>query len=139
MTSEADIAIDIDVAIETAIGSGEYTALLEVTDIELPDAEAEEHDVTHMKSPNRTREFKPGLVDPGEISIKINWKAGNATDVELNSLKTSREVRGIKITFPDASVWTFSAFVKGYKREVPLGDTKTATVKLRLTGSTAIA
>ena len=139
--SGADIGIDIDVAIETAALTGVFVDLIEVTNIELPEMTTDEVEVTHMKSPNRTREFISGLKDPGEMTLELNWIEGNATDIELNSLKASGETRGIKITFPGVggAVWSFSGYVKGYKPEASIGAAKKATVTIRVTGSVAIA
>ena len=135
--SDAVIGYDIEFAIDDGTGIN-FVPLIEVTSIDLPESNTDEVEVTHMKSPNRTKEFIAGLTDPGECSVTINWIQGNATDVELNALKVSGEIRAMKITFEGGTTWTFSGYVKGYKPDAPLGDDMTAVASIRVTGSTAI-
>lgn len=137
--SDADIGYDIGFEIEDAVGSGVFVPLIEVTNIDLPDEQTDEVEVTHMKSPGGMKEFIGGLTDPGECSVEINWIQGNATDVELTSLKASKEKRAMRIVFPGGTKWTFQGFIKGYKPTVPLGDKKQAQATIRVTGSTAIS
>ena len=136
--SDAAIGYDIEVAIEDAIGSAIFVDLLEVESLDLPESNTDEVEVTHMKSPNRTKEFIAGLIDPGDFSVTTNWIQGNATDVELNSLKVSGEKRAIRITFEGGEIWTFTGYVKGYKPDAPIGDKMMAVADFRVTGSTAI-
>jgi len=135
--SDAVVGYNIDFAIDDGTGLN-FVSLLEVTSIDLPESNTDEVEVTHMKSPNRTKEFIAGLTDPGECSVEVNWIQGNATDVELNALKVSGEVRAMQITFEGGTTWTFDGYVKGYKPTAPLGDELKATASIRVTGSTAI-
>lgn len=135
--SDAVIGYDIDFAIDDGTGLN-FVSLIEVTSIDLPESNTDEVEVTHMKSPNRTKEFIAGLIDPGECSVETNWIQGNATDVELNALKVSGEKRAMKITFEGGATWEFTGYVKGYKPATPIGDEMKATASIRVTGSTTI-
>jgi hypothetical protein len=70
-----------------------YFEIGEVINVTPGEATADRIDATHMQSPNRRREYIPGLIDNGEASFEINWIPGNPTDVLLGELFESREVR----------------------------------------------
>lgn len=91
-------------------------------------------DVTHNQSPNRTREFIAGLIDPGESSFEMNFVPGSASDQILLALKTAGTVVNCKILFPNLTYWEFSAFVRGYEISSTTEDRMTATVTLRVSG-----
>jgi hypothetical protein len=117
-------------------GGTTWTELAEVYDITPPTDEVDEIDATHMQSPNRTREFIPGLIDPGEASFEMNFIPGSDSDELIRDLKTSGERVRCRITFPNGVEWEFSAWVKGYEPAIPTDDKMTATVTWRVTSPT---
>jgi hypothetical protein len=110
-----------------------WTALDLVGDLELPDEQVDEIEVSHMQSPNGRKQFIPGMTDSGEVSVPLNYVPGNATDVLLQSLRASREEVLIEFTIgEDGTPETYSGFLKGYSRTAPVNDKATATVTFRL-------
>jgi hypothetical protein len=116
--------------------------LSEVRDVSFPQDEADEHEVTHLKSPNRRKEFIQGLIDGGEMTATLNYDPGGATDLLLTAAKTTGTTRKIKIVIPDtsgtgAADWNFvtSAFVKRYAPDSMEANAPiTATAVFRVTG-----
>lgn len=135
MTTNAAIGYGSAFAVESAAGSASYTPLAEVTDITPPSESVDVIDVTHMASPDSTREFIQGLMDPGEVSLEMNFDPGGSTDDFIRAWRSSRETRSCKITFPNSAVWTFSAFVTGYEPQIPLDGKMTATLTCKVTSS----
>lgn len=126
-----------DTAVKFSDGTA-LTALAEVFNVTVPDSQADEVDVTHYKSPGRSREFIAGMIDHGEIEIDMNYIAGSATDVLLTAAKAAGDARAFEITVPNGGTgWKFAgtAFVKSYTKEVPLDDKMTAKAVLRVTGA----
>lgn len=113
-----------------------WIELAEVMEITPPNDTVDEVDATHMQSPNRTREFIPGLIDPGEASFEQNFVPGSASDLLIAEIKTAGERVKCRITFPNGVTWKFSAWVSGYEPAVPTDDKMTSTVTWRVTGST---
>ena len=67
-----------------------YTAVTEFKSAGLPTNGVEKVDRTHMSSPNRTREYTPGLGEPNDVEFVFNF---NSTDYEaLLTLQTNRTV-----------------------------------------------
>jgi len=120
-------------------GSSTFDAIAEVIEISPPNQQADDVDVTHMASPGQTREFIQGLIDPGEMSITINWVPSDATDVIIQALKTSGATRQMRITWPNNVKWTFSGFIKGFEPSSPIDDRMTATITVRVSGNTTIS
>lgn len=137
--SNADIGYGSKMYVETADSPNQsppdYHELSEVTNITPPNFETDDVDVTHMQSPNRTREFVAGLVDPGEASFEMNWVPGSETDTILLDLKTAGTTVSWKILFPDGiNYWEFSGYVKGYEPTLETEDKMTATCTIRVAG-----
>lgn len=113
-------------------------ALAEVFNVTVPDAQADEVDVTHYKSPGRSREFIPGMIDNGEIEIDMNYVPGSVTDLLLTDAKAAADVRAFEITIPNGGTgWKFAgtAFCKSYTKEIPIDDKMTAKAILRVSGA----
>jgi hypothetical protein len=113
-----------------------WLALAEVFDITPPNDTVDEVDATHMQSPNRTREFTPGLIDPGEASFEMNFVPGSASDLLIAEIKAGGERVKCRVTYPNGVTWKFSGWVSGYEPAVPTDDKMTATVTWRVTGPT---
>lgn len=113
-----------------------WTELAEVFDITPPNDTVDEVDATHMRSPDRTREFIPGLIDPGEASFEMNFIPGSASDVKIRTLKVSGARVRCRITFPNGVVWKFTGWISGYEPAVPTDDRMTSTVTWRVSGPT---
>lgn len=116
--------------------------LVEVRDVSFPQDEADEHEVTHLKSPGRRKEFIQGLIDGGEMTATLNYDPGGATDLLLTGAKDTGTTRKIKIVIPDtsgtgAADWNMvtSVFVKRYAPDTMEANAPiTATAVFRVTG-----
>lgn len=113
-----------------------WTELGEVFDVTPPNDTVDEVDATHMQSPGRTREFIPGLIDPGEASFEQNFIPGSPSDLKIRALKVAGTRVKCRITYPNAVTWTFTGWVSGYEPAVPNEDKMTASVTWRVSGST---
>lgn len=108
--------------------------IAECSNITPPNFETDDVDVTHMQSPNRTREFIAGLTDPGEASFEINWVPSSATDILLLGLKTSGATVTWKFQWPNGTYWEFPGYVKGFEPSAATEDKMTATITIRVGG-----
>jgi hypothetical protein len=115
-----------------------YQTLAEVYNVTPPSSTVDQVDVTHMQSPNRYREFVDGLIDPGECSFEMNYVPGSPSDILLLAILATpvgqSRTRGIKITYPNGKIDTFSGNLATYEPTLPTDDKMTATVTFRVTG-----
>lgn len=126
--------------VETAAGSGVFTTLAEVTNITAPNAQVDQVDVTHLTSPNRAKEFKAGLADYGDMTVKLNHIPQSATDIFILAWRTAGDTRSCKITYPNGHTQTFPGFVKGYQIEdFEASAALKSTLSVRVAGAVADA
>lgn len=126
-----------EIATSGASPTGSFVSLGEIFNIKPPSANVDMIDVTHMQSPNRTREFISGLIDTGECSFEMNYIPGSAGDLELweileLAVGVSRR-RNCRIRYPNTVAHSFSAELQTYEPNVPTDDKMTATVTFKVT------
>ena len=137
MTTNADIGYDTVLAIETS--AGVFTALAEVFEVTPPEIAIDQVEVTHFKSPGRSREYIPALSDNGTAAASMNYVPNSATDQLLDGLVGTGDVKTIRITYPNGATVTFSGFVSGYSKAIPVADRMTAEVQFKVTGAITLA
>ena len=124
-----------------AVGDGGspevFTAFAEVVTITPPQLVRDTVDATHMASPEKWREFVPGLRDGGEVSLEMNFIPGGPGEDAILIAFQDETAGNWKITFPNAHSWTFAAFCTGFESEVPLDDKMSATATFKVTGKPA--
>lgn len=119
------------------------TTVAGVTNIGGPGLTLETIDVTNHSSASAWREFVGGLKDGGEISVDIVFDPVDATHRNASGgllfLLTTRASGSFSITFPQATVWSFTAFVTSFEPSGAVADGLTASVTLKITGAPTLA
>jgi len=115
------------------------TELSEVVSFTLPNGETEQLDATHLKSPNRRREFIAGMIDDGELTVVLNYVPGSVTDLLIMQAFTEGDTRDYMAVVPRATTdWeiTGTAYVSGVDRgEIAADGVMRVTVTFRLSGA----
>lgn len=115
------------------------TKVAELTSVGLPNPQVAEVEATHFESPDRSREYIPGLKDNGEIAFGINWLPGSVTDELINSALNDDQARDMEVRVPGTGdtkqVFAFAGIVRGYEKAIPIDDRMTATVTVRVSGA----
>ena len=117
----------------------QFTTIAEVGDIAGPGFSVDTNDVTSHDSPGAMREFKAGLIDPGELSFPINFQPTNATHdavTGLLSVMSDRAVTNFKLIFPDtgATEAAFAALVTKFDVKEPVAGIISADLTLKISG-----
>lgn len=113
-----------------------YTYIDEVRDFTLPNESTGTEDVTHMQSPNRTREFIDTLSDPGEISWDMNLVVGSASDLYLIGAKGKRQVW--RYTFPSGHQFIGIGVRTAYEKTAPVEGRMASTVTFKISGEPSL-
>ena len=140
--TEALIGYGSEFHLDDDAGTPVLTELGEILSVTPPNPQVEDVEATHMKSPNRRREYIAGLIEDGEGEFQMNYVAGSATDTLLQTALSDGVTRNYKIVLPDdATNWeiTGTCIVKRYERAVPIDDRMTATLTVRFTGASTEA
>lgn len=117
------------------------TELKQVVSFGLPEDETDEVEVTHLKSPQKRREFIAGLTDGGEVEVVLNYRPGSDTDALIRAARAAGNARAVRFIIPDEDGtpgWQVdtTAIVRRYARgEVAAEDKIEATMTLRITGA----
>jgi len=100
-------------------------------------------DVTTHQSSNNYREFIPGLLDSGEITIEGQFDYTDTTgQVAMVTDANARTSRTSVITFPAASgsTWTFTGYISKIKvGDAPIDNKLPFTASIKATGKPTFA
>ena len=97
--------------------------------------EADEVDVTPLKTDGGYKEFIQGLKDTGTLTISGFKEAADQGQARLRELHASGAVTAFRIAYPDHSAATFRAFVKKFNfAEAAVSGALSWTVDLRVSG-----
>lgn len=113
-----------------------YTVISEVLDVTIEETITETK-VTHLTSPNRTHEYKPGFIEPGTATFTANYVPGASGN--YNVLVGLRGTAGVfwKITDPDGGVSDFQGHISRVAKRTPDDDRITVEASIKLAGNVA--
>ncbi|XUU60642.1 phage tail tube protein [Erythrobacter sp. HA6-11] len=116
-------------------------AIERIDSLSPPEDIADEHEVTSLESPNRYKEYIPGMIDAGEITIEV-WHVPNSTTDQLfRAAKAAADTRPWKIVYPAADgmplrEYNGQGFVRSYLTQpVTPNQPMKATAVIRVSGS----
>lgn len=115
-----------------------YTTVAQVTNIGGPGMSLDTIDVTDHQSTGAWEEVVAGILRSGEVSMDLNFDPALATHANASGgllyEMVQRTSKAYRITFPDASVWTFEAYVTAFNPSADHAGKLSASVTLKLTG-----
>lgn len=131
--AETEVTIGYSSTYEISTNGGStWVEVDEITNISPPAFSSDTPDATHMKSPNRTREFISGLIDAGEASMTINYIPGSDSDVLLKGLQVAGTRFAARETYPNGVTSTYTGLVSGLTAAVPLDDKMSMDVTIKV-------
>jgi hypothetical protein len=139
-TQEASIGWGGEAWLSTDATTANLAELVQVVSFSLPSDTGERVETTHLKSPNRRREYTSGLIDGGEIELTLNFRPGSDTDQAIEDAVTDGDERAVRLNVPELGTpaWTydFVGVVTGYdKGEVTADGKMEATVTIAVSGA----
>lgn len=138
VASEVDIAYDWEMWIgRTVAAVTTWTQVFGFEELPFPQQVPEDIDVTHMQSPGRTRETKPGLLPVADVSLTKQYWATNAGDVLLETLATltatgTAEDVLFEFHILGAARRTYRGYVNSFDPTGTVGDKAMANVNLKI-------
>lgn len=114
--------------------------IVEQININGPDGETEEIEVTSLNSPGAAREFILGLIDEGRVTSEGNFLPSDTEHQYLETVRKARTLETFKIVLPDTGAATidFTARVAGAPISIAQGSQVLRTWNLRLSGQITI-
>lgn len=113
-----------------------WDSIAEVVSVTPPSLTRDAIDATHSESPEKWREFIPGLRDGGEVTLEVNFIPGGLGTAAILATFNSDDRINARIQFPDSPVttWQFTAFITAFNPEAPFDDKMSASVTFKLSG-----
>lgn len=133
------LAVNIDTTGKTiTAGSGTatpvaFTQIANIKDFSGFDGSASEIDVTNLSS--AAKEFRLGLVDPGQFTINIDYDPTNPGHIALRARQVSGVLSNFQLTLPNLSVITFSGYVKKFSLAGGVDAVAKTAVDIRISGA----
>lgn len=110
-----------------------FTNIANLKDFSGFDGSASELEVTNLDSV--AKEFKLGLTDPGAFSINIDYDSANAGHIALRARQVSGVLCNFKLTLPNATVITFTGFIKKFSLAGGVDAIAKTSVDIRISGA----
>ena len=119
------------------------TTIANVTNIGGPGLGLDTEDVTSLDQATAWEEHVATILRSGEISLDLVFDPSHATHKDAtNGLLNDMKIRTsttYSITFPNAVVWSFTAYVTGFEPSAPVDGALTVACKLKITGAPTLA
>lgn len=137
---EAQSEVDIGYGTVIRVGRGgtpTWTQIMGAETASVPSQPPEDIDVTHLQSPGRTRETKPGLKPVADYGLELQYWPGSATDILLKELADltaagTPETVILEITPNGGDTWQFDCYVNEYVPTSPVGDKQMVTASFKV-------
>ncbi|QTC88188.1 MULTISPECIES: phage tail tube protein [Brevundimonas] len=132
--SEATIGLGTKFSYQTDDGPpAVYTEIGEAVSIQPPQPVRETVDVTHLASPNGTREFRGTLRDPGEAEVTFNFT--DAAYAIASTLFMADGVTIFRVEYPDGGTEDFEGIVTGKPSEaIEVDSVRRFSLPIKVTG-----
>lgn len=126
---------DIGYGSEFAIGDGgdpeTFTEIAEVVSVTPPGLTRDKEEATHLKSPDKYKEYIMALFDTGSVSLTLNW-VPSETDAVFAAFHDAPGTK--QITFPNGVRMQFVGAFEGYETpELTAGGKMEATATVTRT------
>lgn len=134
--------VDADIGYNSTFGmadveAGPFPAIAGVVSITPPSKSRDAVDKTHLKSPDRYKEFMAGMKDGSEAKIGLNFAPSVAAALDA---AFEDGVKWCQITFPDeTTTLTFNAVITGLEYGELTNDKMTATLTVKPSGKPVLA
>ncbi|WP_326659628.1 phage tail tube protein [Streptomyces sp. NBC_00385] len=116
-----------------------FAAIANATNISGPGLSRDTVDVSSHDSPDKHREFVGSLVDPGEVTVDVNYDP--AQHDELVADLTEEDPGNYQLVFPTTPpvTWAFAAVMTGFEPSAPFDDKLTASITYKVSGKPTIS
>ncbi|MER3438630.1 MAG: hypothetical protein C4346_14160 [Chloroflexota bacterium] len=112
-----------------------WQLVAQVSSITPPQPERQVVDIEELDPPGLVKRKLVGVVDPGEVSVTLNYDATNADHAALEQDFWAGVVKNYRIILPNNRGWQFPATVSSYKfQDLTQGDVVQVEVNFALWG-----
>ncbi len=111
-------------------GLGNFATITEVVDVHGPKLKLKDVNFSNMDSAGAVEEFVPGMIDPGEFTLVVNYSKG----VLAALMGIIRIVRQFKVILSENSTWLCTGYINSLDHGIPHNDKVVLNVGIKVTG-----
>jgi len=112
-----------------------WEEIAQVANITPPQPEREVAEVDELDPPGGIRKKLAGIIDPGEVSLTLNFDPENQGHLDMEQDFRDGVARHYRIVLPNNYGWTFQGIVTSYApQEISSGEVVQVEVTIALTG-----
>ena len=115
------------------------TAVGNIMSISGPNITRDSIDISTMDSTSKMREFIPGMIDNGEVSVDLNFDGTTISALLAAQLTATAQAIVITMSDTDTATWTGTGFITSLGHAIPFDDKVTQSVGLKFTGALTYA
>jgi hypothetical protein len=114
---------------------GTFVEIAQIASITPPQPEREVAEVDELDPPGDVKKKLPGIIDPGEVTVTLNFDPTNNGHLDLEQDFRDATSHQYRIKLPNDFGWTFTGIVTAYSpQEISSGDVVQAEVTITLSG-----
>jgi len=125
---------------EDPVDSGTYVPVAEVKSINGPSQSRDAVEATHLESDDDHTEYVPGIAEPGEVSLTLNFRPEHTSQGSSAGLYKDFQdgaFRNWRTAFPQfggTPTLQLAGFLTGWEPSIATKDLLTVAVKLKVSG-----
>ena len=142
-TSNAVAGIGALLQVDNGASPDNYNTITESTDITWNGLKLDFFETTNYQSVGGYKERKPGLFDPGDMTVKMNYLPVDTIQQQVQSDFNAKTLRNFKLLLPNdpltsplasLGTWTFAGYFAETPFNLPLDKAMEMTLKIQITG-----
>ncbi len=111
-----------------------FTRVAKVLDLTPAEQTRSSSEKSYLDEETNYKRFEPGMIDPGELSLVLEFDSKDAGQVALKADFDTKGNFHYKVEYPDGSTDVFEAHITGWGKSVPKEETIQRTVKFKVSG-----
>lgn len=109
-----------------------WTQVAKVLDLTPPSLTRGSTENTYLEDAGSTKSYEPGIIDPGECDLVLEWDKADAAQVALKSDFETKSNFHYGIRYPDNTFDTWQGHMTEWGKELPKEETIKRKVKFKL-------
>lgn len=110
----------------------DWDQIAKVLDLTPPSMTRGSSENSYLENVNNSKNFEPGIIDPGESEITLEWDKADAAQTALKSDVTTKSNFWYGIRFPDDTFYVFKGHITDWGMDLSKEETIKRKVKFKL-------
>ncbi|WDI31593.1 phage tail tube protein [Hyphococcus flavus] len=117
-------------------GADTFDEISEVKSTDGPGGDTTIFDVTHSQS--TAKEKRAGTKDEGGFNVVANYIPGDTGQQSCQTARTNRQLRNVKVTLSDGTVFDFKAFCRRFQVTSGIDQAYDANIDFEISGDVTV-